>query len=199
MLLLHDKKISSRLNINIKSIDKDILELPNGEFRAILEANSINFDLKSEQERDVIIENYQSLLNSLPCPIQIVVRIRSLNIDNYIENFTLRNVLSAQIYKKQTNNYKTFVKDLIKQNKILTRRFYLIIPFNKTDQKENIEENLNLYCDIINNNFAKLGIQTKRLNSLEIIDLFYSFYNPEKAKKQPVVNQTLKLMKEAYL
>ena len=58
MSLLFKNKVSSRLLINIKSIDNNVLELPGGEYRAIMEISSINFDLKSEQERDVIMQNY---------------------------------------------------------------------------------------------------------------------------------------------
>lgn len=179
MSLLFKNKVSSRLLINIKSIDNNVLELPGGEYRAIMEISSINFDLKSEQERDVIIENYMSLLNSLPCPIQILVRTRSLNIDSYIENFSHRNAQNSQIYKKQISNYKSFVSDLVKQNKILSRRFYLVVPINSKDPNIKYEDNLNLFCEIISKSFSKIGISTKRLNSLDIVDLFYSFYNPE--------------------
>ncbi|MGH7238597.1 MAG: TraC family protein, partial [Candidatus Saccharimonadales bacterium] len=70
-----NRAISSRRQINIKAIDDDILTLPNGRFRAVLEVSSVNFELKSEAEQDTLVETYQSFLNSLPCALQILVRV----------------------------------------------------------------------------------------------------------------------------
>ncbi|HUA13577.1 MAG TPA: TraC family protein [Candidatus Sulfotelmatobacter sp.] len=178
-------RASSRKQVSIKSVSDSILELDNNEYRAILEVNSINFELKSDIERDATIDIYQSLLNSLPCPVQIVVRVRSIDIDSYVASFSSFAAVENRIYKTQISNYQQFVKKLVRENKILTRRFYLIIPFEAKD-KANHTENLNLYCDILTKNFNKLGILTKRLTNLEIVNLFYGFYDAEKSKNQPL-------------
>ena len=47
--------------------------LKSGALRSILLVSSLNFDLKSSEEQDAIIGQYQSFLNSLDFPIQIVV------------------------------------------------------------------------------------------------------------------------------
>jgi hypothetical protein len=60
--------------------------LPNQEYRLILETSSINFELKSEEEQDVMIDSFQNFLNALPCEIQILVRVREIDIDKYAED-----------------------------------------------------------------------------------------------------------------
>ena len=80
-LLNKSGSISSRQQIQIKEVVDNILVLPNNEYRQILETSSVNFELKSEEEQDVIIDSFQNFLNALPCQIQILVRVREVDID----------------------------------------------------------------------------------------------------------------------
>jgi len=200
MLVKNNKLGSSKDQIGIKSVDYDTLEIEGNELRAILELSSINFELKSEKERDSIIEIYKNLLNSLPCPIQILVKIRALDIDKYIDDFKNKNQTTNIVLKAQINDYQDFVKNLVKRNKILTRKFYVVIPLTKLTAKQSeSKEQLNLYCDILSKSFGNLGIQVRRLNNLEIFDLFYSFYNQESFKTQPIIHETFKLINQAII
>jgi len=78
-------KTNSRKQIAIKEVRNGILVLPNKEYRLVIKTSSINFELKSEEEQDVIIDSYQNFLNSLPCNLQILVRVREVDIDQYQE------------------------------------------------------------------------------------------------------------------
>ena len=57
------KRSSSRAQIQIKEVIDNLLVLPNNEYRLILETSSVNFELKSEEEQDVIIDSFQNFLN----------------------------------------------------------------------------------------------------------------------------------------
>jgi hypothetical protein len=50
---------------------------------------------------------------------------------------------------------------------------------------EFIKEQLYLNCDIVGKGLARLGMQTYSLSSFEVLGLFYSYYNPLQAKRQP--------------
>lgn len=195
------KKVSSRRQINIKGVQDDVLILPNNQYRAILQASSINFELKSDDEQDAIIESYQSFLNSLACPVQILVRIREMDMQKYLDGFELALADEKEdIYRQHIQNYTKFVQGLITANKILTRHFYVVIPFADGDADiATAQEQLTLNCDIVSKGLSRLGVRTRRLGSLEILDLFYSFYNPEHAKRQPLTEQTLQLLSKSYL
>jgi hypothetical protein len=62
-----------------------------------------------------------------------------------------------------------------------------------------MKEQLSLTADIVTKGLARLGMQSRQLSSLEVLDLFYSFYSPGQAKRQPLSAQTLKLLSEAYV
>ena len=123
------KKVSSRRQIAIKEVRDDILVLPNNEFRMVLETSSVNFELKSEDEQDVLVDSFQNFLNALPSPLQILVRVREVDIDQYLEQIlTLKSEEKQRVYKDQLDNYSKFVKNLVSGNKILSRRFYVVVP-----------------------------------------------------------------------
>ncbi|MCL4417761.1 MAG: conjugal transfer protein TraC [Actinobacteria bacterium] len=200
MLLLNKSKnkVSSRHQIQIKEVKDGILILPNNEYRIVVETSSINFELKSEEEQDVLIDSFQNFLNSLPCQIQILVRVREVDIDRYLEQISQsKSVEKEKVYKNQINNYCEFIKNLVSGNKILSRRFYAVITYRHADKNKDfnlIKEQINLNRDILLKGLEKLGMRAKTLDSLEVLDLFYSFYNPLQHKTQELKGQTIQVL-----
>ncbi len=196
-----NSRVSTRRQIAIKGVKDGVLLLPGNNYRLVLAISSVNFELKSEAEQDALIDTYQSFLNSLGCDIQILVRIREMDMDKYIAEFNTRVEQEKQkVYKDQLKNYTRFVKSLINANKILSRQFYVVIP-NVTRDNDfgNVQEELNLNADIVAKGLSRMGMQSRTLSSLEILDLFYSYYNPGQAKRQPITEQTMDLLSRSYL
>src|SRR6185503_9108044 len=109
-------------------------------------------ELKSEAEQDVLIDSFQNFLNALPCQLQILVRIREVDIDHYLEKISkTKDIEKDKVYKEQINNYSKFIKNVVAGNKILSRRFYVIIPYHHLDKSKDFElikEQINLSRDI---------------------------------------------------
>lgn len=193
---------SSRHQIAIKGVRDGILILPSNQYRAVLEVSSLNFELKSEEEQDAIIDTYESFLNSVGSSLQILIRTREIDMDKYLED--LRERLDGEtesIYRDQLQNYDEFIRSLISNNKILTRHFYVILPYSihgKADF-ELVREQIDLKLDIVSKGMMRLGMHTKTLSSLETLDLFYSFYSPAQAKVQPLTEQALQLIHTALI
>ena len=131
MLLLNKSKnkVSSRRQIQIKEVKDDILTLPNNQYRMVIETSSINFELKSDEEQDVLIDSFQNFLNALPCELQILVRVRELDLDRYLEQISKSKASEKEtIYQDQLTAYCEFIKHIVSGNKILSRHFYIIVP-----------------------------------------------------------------------
>ncbi len=195
-------KVSSRQQIAIKGVRDGVLILPGNQYRAILQVSSLNFELKSEDEQDAIIETYESFLNSVGTNLQILIRTREIDMDKYLEDLTERlDSETEPIYRDQLQNYDEFIRSLISTNKILTRHFYIVVPYStagKTDF-ELVQEQLNLKLDIVAKGMTRIGMHTKELGSLEALDLFYSFYSPAQAKIQPLTEHALQLIHTALI
>lgn len=195
-------KTSSRHQIAIKGVRDGILILPSNQYRAVLEVSSLNFELRSEEEQDAIMDTYESFLNSVGSSLQILIRTREIDMDKYLEDLNERlDGETEAVYRDQLKNYDEFIRSLISTNKILTRHFYVVVPFSahgKTDF-ELVKEQLNLKLDIVAKGMIRIGMHTKELSSLETLDLFYSFYSPTQAKIQPLTEQALKLIHTALI
>lgn len=200
-ILQKSKKASARQQINIRGVKDGILMLPRNQYRMVFEVSSVNFELKSEEEQDALIDTYESFLNSLPCPLQIVVRIRELDMSKYLTDLQARLADEKEkIYQDQINNYSNFVQSLVADNKILSRHFYVVLPFaNKDGDFTAAKEQLTINGDIVSKGFMRLGVRTRQLESLEILDLFQSFYNPEQAKMQPITERVVHLLSSSFV
>ena len=122
--------------------------------------------------------------------------------DKYLDELSERLASETEaIYRDQLQNYDEFIRSLITTNKILTRAFYVVIPFDPTSKMEFdlIKEQLNLKVDIVSKGLARLGMHSRELTSLEILDLFYSFYSPIQAKIQPLTDQAVHLVHSSFI
>lgn len=203
-ILAKTKRASSRAQIQIEEVVDSVLVLPNREYRMILETSSVNFELKSEEEQDVIIDSFQNFLNALPCEIQILVRVREIDVDKYVEDLEkLKAKEKESVYQGQIDSYCVFVKKLVSGNKILSRRFYIVIPYKQSDRSEDwklIKEHLALQKDIITKGLERMQMKARTLSGIEILNLFYAFYNPESIKTQAITKETVKaLLSQSYV
>ena len=116
--------------LEIKEIREGVLILKNGGVRGILMVSSLNFALKSSEEQSSIIYAYQSFLNSLDFPCQIVMQSRNINITPYIDNIkSLENQQTSELMKNQVSSYASFIKELVQGDNIMTKNFYVVVPY----------------------------------------------------------------------
>jgi hypothetical protein len=193
-------KTSSRKQIQLKEVKDGVMILPGNRYRMVLETSSVNFELKSEEEQDVLLDSFQNFLNSLPCPLQILIRVREIDVDGYLEQITKSKISEKEnIYKEQIDNYTSFIRQVVSGNKILTRKFYIIIPYTHTERKKDfsvIKEHLFLRRDLVLRGLEKIGMRARCLDTLEVLNQFYSFYNSHQAKTQELTKQSLSMLLE---
>ncbi|HEY4963911.1 MAG TPA: TraC family protein [Candidatus Saccharimonadales bacterium] len=195
-------KTDARTQIDIEGVRDQVLVLPGNSYRAILHVSSVNFELKSEDEQDILIDTFESFLNSVGCPLQILIRTREIDMDKYLDELSERlGSETEDIYRSQLQNYDEFIRSLIMSNRILTRSFYVVIPYDPDTKMEFelVKEQLNLRVDIVSKGLARLGMHSRELTSLEILDLFYSFYSPIQAKLQPLTDQAIHLIHSSFV
>jgi hypothetical protein len=188
--------VSSRKQIAIKEVRDGIIILPNHEARLIIETSSVNFELKSEEEQDVLIDAFQNFLNSLPCKLQILIRIREMDIDQYIGGIkSYRQKETESVYLQELDAYTSFIRELVSGNKILSRKFYIVIPFKSDNGSKDfdlIKQQLLLTRDLVSKSLDKLGMKATPLDSLQTLNLFYSFYNKGQIKTQELKGEAIK-------
>ncbi|MCL4409100.1 MAG: TraC family protein [Gammaproteobacteria bacterium] len=184
--------------IDISAVEDGILTLSGAHHHLILETSSVNFELKSETERDALITAFEGFLNSMGGDLQIIVRTRELDLDIYLDG--LRNQADQEqnpTYKEQMRHYAVFINGLVSMNRILSRNFYIVLSLESEYGKQDfalIKEQLMLKADIVGKSLQRLGMHVRSLASLEVLNLFYSYFNPQTAKTQPLADNILRTM-----
>lgn len=211
-------KISSTQKyLDISEIRNDCVILKNGSFRAVILAASMNFGLKSEDEQVAVIRGYIEFLNTLDFPIQIIIQSRPFNIKPYLADLEqLRKDQKNELLKVQMADYSTFVKELVELGQIMSRRFYIVIPYSplgdkkigflskvselfsavsavkiKKEKFEKYREALYRRVDKVLSAIELMGLKSAPLDTQSLIELFYSSYNPagSEVQKLPEINK----------
>jgi len=212
MELIHTKNqkqesssgMSAQKYINVEEIKNDIIVLKNKSLRAILLVSSINFDLKSSDEQEAIIGGYQNFLNSLDFPIQIMVNSKKLDIEPYLALLDKKKKTQTnELMRLQITEYSNFIRNLTEVSQIMTKQFYIVVPFYPIENlengflnsvmgffnpKEQISETVEIFetyknqlwqrVDQISSGLSSLGVKSTVLKTEELVELLYSSYNP---------------------
>lgn len=176
--------------VPIREIRSGIIILNNGNMRAILSTTSLNLSLKSEDEQMGIISSFQSFLNSLDFNIQIFVQSKKIDIRDYIKALKEREKeVSEDLLKIQIKEYTDFVQKFTEEQNIMTKNFYLVIPYDiptlvgnakrmtDVDFVKN-ENQLMQRVSIAVSGLTALGLKLKLIDTEEIVSLFYKLFNP---------------------
>jgi type IV secretory pathway VirB4 component len=198
-------KPSSQVYLSIAEIKDGVVILKDGSMRAVLMTSSINFSLKSEDEQNALISSYVSFLNSLDFPVQIVVQSRRLQIKPYLEQLVkMEHEQANELLRVQIADYRTFIKELVEIGQIMTKRFYVVVPYDPLSNKQKTfwtrfkevlkpaltvrlkeerfkqrREDLDMRVRQVTSGLSGIGLETVRLDSQALIELYYSNYNPD--------------------
>jgi hypothetical protein len=212
MELLHSKKLtngaeggnSTQKYVDVEEVHDGVVVLKNGSLRAALLVSSINFDLKATAEQDTIINQYQNFLNSLDFPIQIMISSRKLNIGPYLDYLKKKETqLTNELLSLQLSEYRNFIKNLTDVSNIMSKFFYVIVPFYPIESKEGgffdkifgstnsalaVERRREFFdtyknqlwqrLDHISAGLGGIGVKITPLKTEELIELLYNSYNP---------------------
>lgn len=116
--------------VDIKEIRSNTVILKDGGLRQVIMVGGVNFALKSELEQNIIVQAYQTFLNGIDFPLQILIHSRKVNIDKYIAGLLKRkDVEESPILQNQIDEYAEFVKGFVQKNAIMEKTFIVVVPF----------------------------------------------------------------------
>jgi type IV secretory pathway VirB4 component len=195
--------------VPIKEIKQGVIILKDNSLRAIVMASSLNFALKSADEQQSIIMQFQNFLNSLDFSIQIFIQSRKLDIRPYIA--LLEGRLKEQVsdlMKIQTREYIEFIKNFTESSNIMTKSFFIVVPYSpamlnaggvtdilgkKKSAAEGAADKLALFEEhrsqleqrvgVVTQGLVRCGIRTVELGTEEVVELFYKIFNPGDTEK----------------
>jgi len=197
--------------LEIQNIREGVVILKNGGIRGVLMVSSLNFALKSTEEQSSIVFAFQSFLNSLDFSCQIVVQSRRINITPYLD--TLKNLednQSNELLRAQTASYREFIKELVQGDSIMTKSFYVVVPYTLTEilgvgaiskqsnllfgkktageqqlsdeEFEKCKNQLWQRMEFLAMGLKRCGLEIIPLTTPELIELYWSLHHPSEAE-----------------
>lgn len=186
--------------LDVEDASDDIVILKDGSAALIIETAAVNFGLLSEEEQDALIYAYASLLNSLSFPLQIVILSKRMDISSYIELIAQEEDKHTRpVMKERLRRYREFILSIVKENKVLEKKFYLVIPFSALElgvkgalgsggkkklpfSKSYIVSRAKTALfpkrDHLLRQLGRIGLRGRQLTTQELVELFYNLYNP---------------------
>ena len=197
--------------VPLKEVRDGIIIMKDGSMRAIVLSSSLNFALKSAEEQEAIIYQFQNFLNSLDFSVQISVQSRQLDIRPYLATLEKRyNEELNDLLKIQIKEYVGFVRNFTESQNIMSKTFFVVVPFMPTSfgakkggglgsflpsankkekavvKNDNFEENrtqLEQRVSVVQQGLLRCGIRSVSLGTEEAIELFYKLFNPGDTEK----------------
>jgi len=202
-------KASTQSYLPVEEVREGAVVVKGGGLRAVLRVQGVNFDLKSEAEQNAIIASFQGFLNSLSFPIQMLIRSRKLDLDNYLDQLNkAQESQQNELLRMQTLEYIDFIKRLLEVANIMSKEFYVVVPYspsvtqkggiftlfskkaaqrgkekafsqNKTALEDRVESVITA--------LEEMGLRAQELSTQELVEMFYNIYNPAVSTREKLV------------
>ena len=198
-------KASTQDFLEIDQIREGVIILKSKALRGIMMVSSLNFALKSEEEQQAIIYQFQSFLNSLDFSTQIIVQSRKLNITGYLDKIKdLESSQTSELMKMQTASYYDFIKSLVEGGSIMSKTFFMVIPYTlfesqgaigsenvlrmpkipvlTEEQFQRCKSQLWQRMEFLALGLKRMGLQVMPLSTAELIEFFWAVHHPREAE-----------------
>ncbi len=201
--------------VPIKEVRDGVIILKDGSLRVLLMASSINLALKSQDEQQAIIGQFQNFLNSLEFTVEFSIQSRDLDIRPYIALLQDRYAKELdELMKIQIREYMAFIKDFTERANIMTKNFFIVIPYDPAlvnrgggmlggllpgsgkgagaladEQFEQYRTQLEQRVSVVEQGLVRTGVRVVKLGTEEVIELFYKLFNPGELEKPLQVTQ----------
>lgn len=192
--------------VTIKTIKDDVVVLKSGQLCAVLLASSVNFALKSSDEQQAILHQFQIFLNSIDFSLQMFVQSRRLNIDPYLAVLETReSTQDNDLMRIQLREYMEFIRSFTEEVDVMTKSFFVVVPYSPAPinitkgltslftgspkkaslpNDQNFEEHktqLEQRVSLVIEGLSGIGVRTVPLKTDDLVELYYHVYNPTDA------------------
>jgi hypothetical protein len=198
----HASVQSTRLGI--AAIHGGVVELTGAEFRAVLEVSGTTRPFDDDARLEGALAGYAAFLNGLSYPVQILVRASPIDLSRYVTTLEERGrqLLDGQL-AELAHDHASFVQALARKRTLLERRFYVVVPAENPPRaallgrvgarrdtvineprREAACRQLTFRCDDVARQLGRCGLALRRLDDIELAELFLACWSPERARAQ---------------
>lgn len=169
----------------IKILDNGIILLKDFSYIKILKVTPINYNLKSNLEKEAILNSYKLFLKTCDFNIQILIQSTKKDLSKNISNIRKKENENEKI-KKLSEKYINYIQELNNNKKVSSKNFYILIKNSQTNNKEkyNLEKE-KIIINNLNEKYFKIKECLYRCennvqeveNKNETLQILHKFYN----------------------
>ena len=171
------------------------VKLKNNKIIKILKVNPINYNLKSDLEKESILNSYKIFLKTCNFNIQILIQSSKEDLTHHIKNIQ-KNISKKEnkYLEKIAENYINYIQQINLTRKSSSKDFYIILS-DTINKKMNIFESEEIIKNDLKDKYFKVkeclarsgNLVSELSNSKEVEDLFFSLLNTRKSLNNKLI------------
>jgi len=165
-------------------LENGIIKLKDFSYVKIIKVYPINFNLKSNLEKEAILNSYKLFLKTCDFNIQILVQSNKEDLSKHISDIKKQNENEQDNIISLSNKYINYIQKINHEQKSSCKNFYILIKNSQENKKENIEDSEKIIISNLNDQYFKIKECLSRCGNIitdcnkknEIILLLKTFY-----------------------
>jgi len=164
-------------------LDNGIIKMKDNSYIKIIKINPINFNLKSELEKESILNSYKIFLKTCNFNFQILIQSNREDLSKHNLNIQNKLILENEKIQNISKKYIQYINKLNINNKSSSKNYYIIIKYINQQQDNDSAEAYAL--EELNNQYFKIKECLSRCGNLvkdvsqkeDIKNIMFSFLN----------------------
>ena len=143
----------------------------------IIKVEPINYNLKSNFEKEAILNSFKSFFKTCQFDMQIIIKSKKENLIQHINSMKKNQEKENPEIKKIINKYIQNIEKFNAENKSNSKQFYLVIGHEAESKKDNYLDQLQEKTNKIRDNLSRCGNKTSSIKSKEEIEkILYNYF-----------------------
>ena len=172
-------------------LDNGIIKLKNNNYLKIIKIYPINYNLKSELEKNSILNSYKAFLKTCNFDIQIIIQSNKEDLSKHINKIKKQNKIENNFnIINISQKYINFINKKNKEKNSSSKNFYILIK-----SQNNLENSESVIAQELKDKYLKIkdclsrcgNIVEEIKNKKEIEEIFFSFLNVKKYLSKEVI------------
>jgi len=173
-----------------KNIKDGVIDMGGNNYRVIMKCPSINYNLRTDSEKDMIELSFQRFLNSLRFGITIFIQTRVMDNAERLEKIKEETEEITKVYPQLENYARNYYEEMKNLNKSIgnnkQKKKYIIVPYNEAASLEKLSEKEKYEYSIkearqrgllVADALSGTGIKPNILDTKGLAELIYSTYH----------------------
>ena len=172
-----------------KVLENGIIKLRNNSYVKIIKIIPINYNLKSNLEKEAILNSYKIFLKTCNFDIQILIQSNKEDLSKHISKIKNKMEEESENIKLLSNKYINYIQKINKNKKSSSKNFYILVKETPENRKKKMDENSEkIIFDKLNDKYfnikeclSRCGNKARDISDKETcIKILYSFFNSRK-------------------